>query len=38
MQRLKFWLGDTMLVTSDQMGIASDFKEAIALRCWATCG
>jgi len=30
MQRLKFWLGDTMLVTSDQMGIASDFKEAIA--------
>ncbi len=30
MHRLKFWLGDTMLVTSDQMGIDSDFKEAIA--------
>ncbi len=30
LERLQFWLGDTKLVTSEQMGIASDCKEAIA--------
>ncbi len=30
LERLQFWLGDTKLITSEQMGIASDFKEAIA--------
>lgn len=30
LERLKFWLGDTELVTSDRLGIASNFKEAIA--------
>jgi anhydro-N-acetylmuramic acid kinase len=30
LERLKFWLGQVSLVTSDRMGIPSDFKEAIA--------